>query len=337
MVTIGDVARHLGVSRSTVSYALTGKRPVSELTKHRVADAIAELDFVPSTRARALAGARSRTLAALAPMGPDAAPPIALQFINGTAQASRRRDHDLLLVVGDEAVHGIDRLLRSDRADGLILFDVTEDDPRLAKAARSQKPTVMIGCPTDEAPIDSVDLDWQAAGTLMVEHLTRHGHRSIGLLGAQPAAYARHLAYAERFRAGARGAAERAGAHLHEWPATPHLAATAASLRALFEAHPDTTALAIQQESIVPHIRPLLAGLGLRIPHDISVVGMGLDALASETVAPISGVDNPSATLTATAVDLLIDRIEARDPAREPRRVLIPPHFDDRATTAAVT
>lgn len=331
MVNIGDVARHLGVSRSTVSYALTGNRPVSTETKRRVEAAIKELNFVPSARARALADSRSFVLAALAPLGQDATPAVALQFVNGTAQASRRHEYDLLLVVGEEAVHGIDRLLVSDRADGLVLLDVTEADPRLAAARGTAKPLVIIGHPREDLQHDCVDLDWHATGALLTRHVTDLGHRTIGLLGAQPEAYERHLAYADRFRAGALDAANAAQARLHACGARQSLAETAASLDELFRVHPDTTALVIQQEAIVPHVHGLLGSLGRRVPEDVSVVGVTLDTFAHDAVRPVSGVDNPSVELTGRAVELLVARIDAPD--RPTQRTLLTPHFHDRGST----
>ena len=50
MTTIGDVARHAGVAASTVSYVLSGKRPVSEQTRHRVQRSIKELNYQPARR-----------------------------------------------------------------------------------------------------------------------------------------------------------------------------------------------------------------------------------------------------------------------------------------------
>lgn len=334
MVNIGDVARELGVSRSTVSYALSGKRAVSAETKRRVAEAIRLMDFVPSERARALAHNRSNTLAVLVPMGPDATPVITMQFVHGAAQASRRLDHDLLMVVGDEPVRDLDHLLRSDRTDGVILLDVTEHDLRLSRVSAVAKPAVLLGWPSGASPVDCVDLDWEAAGRLLVDHVAGLGHRVVGLLGVTAAAYDRHLTYAERFRAGAEQAAALHGVGLVDWVAPAFLAGAADSLRTLFARHPDVTALVVQNEALMPHIHALAANLGLRVPGDISVVGVGLDTFESMMLRPVSGIDNPSVILTDTAVSMLIARIEEQNGDQPPRRVLIPPTFVDRGTTA---
>ena len=68
MATLADVARHAGVAASTVSYVLSGKRPVSEETRERVAQSIKLLGYQPHAGARALASAKSNVLALVVPL-----------------------------------------------------------------------------------------------------------------------------------------------------------------------------------------------------------------------------------------------------------------------------
>jgi DNA-binding LacI/PurR family transcriptional regulator len=62
-VTLAQVARHAGVSQSTVSYVLSGKRSISPETKERVWEAIASLGYRPHAGAPAQATSRSNQLA----------------------------------------------------------------------------------------------------------------------------------------------------------------------------------------------------------------------------------------------------------------------------------
>ena len=68
MATLADVARHAGVAASTVSYVLSGKRPVSEETRERVARSIQLLGYQPHAGARALASAKSNVLGLVMPL-----------------------------------------------------------------------------------------------------------------------------------------------------------------------------------------------------------------------------------------------------------------------------
>lgn len=56
MVTAKDVAKRAGVSQATVSYVMSGSRPISEATKKRVHRAMQDLGYVPNANARSLAG-----------------------------------------------------------------------------------------------------------------------------------------------------------------------------------------------------------------------------------------------------------------------------------------
>lgn len=66
-MNIGEIARRAGVSRSTVSYVLSGKRAVSETTRLRIQTVIDELGYRPNASARALKEGRTRTLGLVIP------------------------------------------------------------------------------------------------------------------------------------------------------------------------------------------------------------------------------------------------------------------------------
>src|SRR5690606_26527987 len=81
MVTIADVARHAGVSTSTVSYVLSGKRTISDDTRERVRQAVDALEYRPNASARALASRRVNALALVAPFRADNNVPVLLEFV----------------------------------------------------------------------------------------------------------------------------------------------------------------------------------------------------------------------------------------------------------------
>ncbi|GHK01627.1 hypothetical protein SY2F82_34240 [Streptomyces sp. Y2F8-2] len=66
-MNIGEIARRAGVSRSTVSYALSGKRPVSDDTRRRIQQVIDEPGYRPNAGARALANGRTSTIGLVFP------------------------------------------------------------------------------------------------------------------------------------------------------------------------------------------------------------------------------------------------------------------------------
>src|SRR5690348_16355117 len=100
--TSKDVARIAGVSQSTVSYVMSGKRPISESTREKVLAAMAELTYEPNAGARALAGRRTNVVGLVVPFGSVSDTVGLLPFIETIASSARARDHEVLLVTSDE-------------------------------------------------------------------------------------------------------------------------------------------------------------------------------------------------------------------------------------------
>src|SRR5699024_1197984 len=135
-VTIGDVARHAGVSKGTVSLAYSGKRPVSPETRRRVFAAAEQLKWTASHRARALATSRTGTIGLVVARDPDvlATDPFFAKFIGGCESVLAEHGMGLMLhaVTSKEAELAVYERLASGRVDGVILLDVEVDDHRFA-------------------------------------------------------------------------------------------------------------------------------------------------------------------------------------------------------------
>ena len=94
MVTLAEVARHAGVSSSTVSYVISGKRTISGATRQRVEQAISELGYHPNAGARALAGKRSHIIALVVPLRTDVYVPIMMEIAISVTMAARQFGYD---------------------------------------------------------------------------------------------------------------------------------------------------------------------------------------------------------------------------------------------------
>ena len=145
MVNIGDVARAAGVSRSTASYALSGKRTISPAVRQNVERAVRELGYIPNAGARALATSRTNVIALLGQFFDDEFAPAMLQYILGITNRARELGFDTLLVTESDGVGALTRIASSRMVDGFVLLNVSESDERLA-ALRS--------VPQPAAPVD---------------------------------------------------------------------------------------------------------------------------------------------------------------------------------------
>lgn len=119
-VSISDVARRAEVSITTVSHALSGKRPVSDDAKQRITRAIAELDYVPGASARNLREGRTRMIALIVP---EIGNHFFGQLARGAEDAANARDHGLVLCNSGGSPQRERRyleLLRGRTVDGVV-------------------------------------------------------------------------------------------------------------------------------------------------------------------------------------------------------------------------
>ncbi|MFI6561447.1 LacI family DNA-binding transcriptional regulator [Streptomyces sp. NPDC050534] len=334
MVKITDVARQAGVSPSTVSYALSGKRPISEETRRRVAEAIRELGYRPHAGARALASSRSNVLALVVPLRAGIHVPVVMQFAVSVVTTARRYDHDVLLLTQEEGDDGLRRVADTALVDALIVMDVQLHDARLGLLRSLERPSVMIGFPAEATGLTCIDLDFMAAGEACVEHLARLGHRTLALVGSPPEVYLRQTAFAQRVVQGFTAAADRSGlaSSVHPCEASPAAARLVAEQ--LLREQPALTGVVVHNEPIVEPLIDAFEQLGLRVPGDLSVTAICPDELAESVRVPVTSVSLPSAEVGERAVQLLMKKLGG---GAVPEATLLPPRLTERASTAPRT
>ena len=330
MVKITDVARHAGVSPSTVSYALSGKRPISEETRQRVEEAARELGYRPHAGARALASSRSNVLALVIPLRAGIHVPVVMQFAVSVVTTARKHDHDVLLLTQEEGEEGLRRVADTALVDALIVMDVQLRDPRLPLLRSLERPSVMIGFPADAEGLTCIDLDFKAAGEACVEHLARLGHRMVALVGSPPEVYVRQTAFAQRVVQGFTAAADRSGLSSSVHPCEASPAAARLVAEQLLREQPALTGVVVHNEPILEPLIEAFEQLGLRVPGDLSVTAICPDELAESVRVPVTSVALPSAEVGERAVELLMKKLGG---SAVPEATLLPPRLAERAST----
>ncbi|MFD0205414.1 LacI family DNA-binding transcriptional regulator, partial [Saccharothrix carnea] len=294
MVTIADVARAAGVSPSTVSYVLSGKRSISETTRRRVHHSIAQLGYRPNAGARALASNRTNVVALVVPLRTDLNVPVVMQFVTATVSEARSHDHDVLLLTADEGAEGLHRVVASSLADAIIVMDVEAAEPRVPVLRELARPAVLIGVPDHPHELTCVDLDFTAAGADCVHHLADLGHRDIALIGPSPAVYQRGTSYAGRFLSGFRATAASRGVEADALACVPTYDGLRECLDGLLDRRTPVTGLVVHNEAILGPLLSELAKRDLRVPRDISVLAVCPADVAQAQAVPLSSVDLPA-------------------------------------------
>ncbi|MFE5294623.1 LacI family DNA-binding transcriptional regulator [Isoptericola sp. NPDC056618] len=330
MATIEDVAKAAGVSASTVSYVLSGKRSISAPTRRRVEQAIATLGYRPHAGARALASARTEVIGLMIPLRSGIDVPVIMQFAGGVVTRAREHAHDVLLLTQDD-LEGLERATNGSMVDALVVMDVEADDARIPILTRSRQPSVLVGLPRDASGLSCVDLDFEAAGRLAARHLAELGHRTVAMLGAPPEVVDRHTSYVDRVMRGFGEAAPEHGldARVVACPGAP--AEVARVVDELLADAPGTSGLFVHNERALPHVLSRLRESGRAVPEDVSVIALCPEDVALAQAMPMTAIDLPASTIGSLAVDIVMGRLDDGRPA-ETR--LLAPVLTTRGSTA---
>ncbi|WP_062465270.1 LacI family DNA-binding transcriptional regulator [Demequina soli] len=332
MATIADVAQAAGVSISTVSYALSGKRSITAETRTRVLAAADALGYLPHASARMLAANRSQIIAVSEPVHADTDDAAHMAFAMETTKVARAHNFDTLLLVHDDALEGMRRSAATQLADGIVVLDVDVDDARVPLARTLACPTVFVGIPADTAGLICVDLDFEAAAREAVDRLVDAGHRQIGLISHRPETLERGSNFPLRFRdAFLARCDERGVAHAVVHP-NGHTAD--GSVRRLLERLPDLDGIVLSTTpDVASSLSAILATRELVVPRDVSVIAAGVSFSTARFAVPFDTMPLDAHASCAAAVDLLVQAIDGGD--RSPRIVLLPPAYIDHGSVLA--
>ena len=306
-IRIQDVARAANVSVSTVSRVMNGRYGVAPETYQRVRKIIDDLGYSSSLAARSMRG-RTNVIGVLTFF---LSLPFNTEIIRGIEEVAQARGYDLLIYTSNRNNHKGDpswehkavAQLNGTIVDGMIVIT-----PMTVKMPDNH-PLVVIE-PSAEGSYPSVLSANRAATREAIHYLIQLGHRRIGFLGGDPvllSARQRHQGYEDALRqAGLRILTELyvEGNYLRQ--GALRAAATLLSLperpTAIMAAN-DQSALAVFE----------VAGqLGIRVPHDLSLIGFDNIPESAYTSPPLTTVDQGLVDMGSRASQLLIQMLEGR-------------------------
>lgn len=180
--TIDEVAAAAGVSKTTVSHVLSGRRPVAAATKARVLQVVGAMDFRPSGLATSLKKSRSLTVAVVVQ---DLTNPFYPALARGVQQSVHEAGYlNLLVDAGNDpatartfVLDAVDR-----RVDGMVLAGLDIDAAGLAGVARAGIPVVSVGRALPGTLVDVVSANDVQVAFDAVAHLVARGHVRIAAI-----------------------------------------------------------------------------------------------------------------------------------------------------------
>jgi LacI family transcriptional regulator len=314
-VTRSDVARLAKVSPAVVSYVLNnGPRPVSAGARARVEDAVRQLGYRPNAIAAALRAGSTRSIGFLTP---DPRDPFLAEL--GNAFERQLRDLDYLVLTGNTYYD------RSREERYLQTFIDRNVDAIILAPGVS-----LAGSPVQEMtrPIVSLDLDtqppnWSTIHTCdledsitAVEHLQRHGHRLIGCV-AGPRQLASEKARIEGWRRQLAAVGSPTGSELLAFGDISEEGGSTATLQLLSEhGRPSAvhgrrpTALLVTSDAQAVGAISACHELGLRVPDDVAIAGIGGTRTARYTIPPLTTMRQDVEYIATKATEIVMDRLK---------------------------
>lgn len=313
-VTISDIAERAGVSIGAVSFALNGRKGVSEATRERVLRVADELGWAPSNAARSLAEAKTETFGLVLARDPHnlGVESFYMEFFAGLEIELSKRGYSLLLQVVptvDDEIETLRKWRRTRRVDGVILTDLTLDDPRVSLLAEWQLPAVVVGDPSVAGGLTNVWTDDATSMREAVRHLAELGHRRIARVsGLEQLAHTRIRDDAYRAEVAARGLEPM----LVRTDFTPEQGA-GATHEVLDAAHPPT---ALIYDNDVMAVAGLAVAMerGLTVPDDLSIVAWDDSVLCRHTFPQLTALTHDVVAFGSHVARRLFAVIEGADP-----------------------
>lgn len=330
--SIADVAARAGVSSTTVSHVISGKRPVSDRTAKLVQRAMRELGYVPNHAARSLRLGNTRSLGLLVP---DISNPYFAELAKGAEDAGEGKGYNLVLCntsFDAEREARYLNVLRGGGVDGMIYAAGAPPAAEHVAALASTFPLVVVDEELPDVAADTIVSDNERGGLLAGEHLRDLGHREILIVDGPPSLASPPLR-AKGFRsafAGVEARIDQVDGDFRPESATASVEAALAGgtpwFSAIFAAN-DLMALAAIE---------VLTVAGIRVPEDVSVVGYDDTMLAALVRPALTTVRQPVYRMGAVAAERLADRLIGNAP-RAPEKVVLDVELVVRQTSVAPT
>lgn len=323
-----EVAAAAGVSTTTVSHTISGKRHVSAETAARVRGVIERLEYVPNAGAVGLQSGRSRVIALAVP---DISHWYFGRIAKGVEEAADARNYGLVICSTVNADPRREKryfnMLKTRAADGLV-YTASRSSTDIEELTRHSRSSALVLA--DEAIpalpyLPSVSSMLAEGARAVGEHLAALGHRRAAVIAGYPGLHStdeRISAFREFFPTALTlfgDFEQESGARI-----VSELLAGGVPFTAVF-AHNDSMALGAIRR---------LREVGLRVPEDVSVVGFDDMDIASLVTPGLTTVRKDMVEVGRRAAGLLIDRLEGIDD--NPASIVLPTELVVRGTTGPV-
>lgn len=317
MPSVSEIARHIGVSKSTVSLVLNNKPGVSDSKRRQVLNALAELEAQNADPVLSLTGtgketrfrSHKRKVTSLVVLHPVIlhSNQVYSEFLQGIQDGADRHNIQLRLALNEpSAAHNhISRLYLTDpnfRPDGMIIMGARMHEPLADEARSNNIPYILLSRQAPDIHSSAVGWHEAEAAQLATNHLLALGHRSIAFIGGDEM-----YSYTHGRLAGYKTALEAFG--IVPKPDWISLGDGETATKRILQQAPYVTGALFINDTHATAGAPVLQAAGLRIPKDLSIASFDDTQEAQGFDPPLTSIKFPRYQIGLWAVNTLVNKI----------------------------
>ena len=317
--TLKDVAKMAGVSSAAVSYALSGKRTISEETKKRVFDAIEKLDYVPDLNAQSLSTRDSKLIGVVVPQTEKND---RLMFQNnfysevlGSIEYYARQNGYHVIISATNANESYLTLAKKRNLDGIIVIGMYPDE-FYSQMKKTQIPIVLIDSYTSDHYYDNIRIDDAYGSYLATTYLLDKGHKDIAFFAGQ---LKEKGVMNKRLQGYKQALQEHNIEYKEEYVFEGQIDYESGVMMAdkLIKKKYPVTAIACAADILAIGALKAIYEAGLQVPNDISLIGFDNLEISQYLTPGLTTIKQEISLKGQKAVELLLKHIENPDLSKQ--------------------
>jgi len=310
-IDIYKIADEAGVSKSTVSRVINNKAGVSEITREKVSKVIKDLNYKPNSSAKGLASKKTNTIGLVIS---DITDPFFSIFVKGAERKAMEANYNMMLAnshwVVEEELKCI-QMFEEGRVDGILMISGGSEerlDSYLNSLASHNLDIVVVDRKINNEKIPKINSDNIDAGYRATKHLIDLGHKNIAHIKGEDVA----SSDASKDRvAGYKKALAEAG--IKEEIIYPGYFAREEAYKStikMLQEHPELTAIFYASDMMAIGGLKAIKEMNLKIPDDISIIGIDGIEMAAFMDPPITTLAQPAYEMGYLGMEKLIKKLE---------------------------
>ncbi len=337
-VTIQDIAKRTGYSKTAVSFAFNSPSRISKKAVEKILEAAKELDYIPDPTARNFSLGRHMAIGFLVPQSTAVAlaNPYLVSVMRSIAAICEENGYMLTLI---PPLHSsVTEAVKSATVDGIITMGLYMERSVVDILRRRNLSIVSIDGTNDE-DIPSVSVDDRAAAELQMRKILEYGHRRIAVISLPQAAYSdqneRRIYLTERRMKGYCDALSQYSLQLSSIKVVQCNATFSSGYKAAEDiiSSGSFTAIVSMSDIVALGAWRAIRDKGLRVPDDVSIIGFdGMDDYSSKELSTIVQSADDKGRMAANMLFSIINGEDA-EPARS---LCVPFSFREGKTLRAV-